>query len=160
MAHSMTLPTLAALTLVGAGLGVHFGRASISEINPVFYNADEEYFSFASLSPNRSRSYERSHPDDFWASELSVSRDSYCPGCKDDREMPADRSYAVASYSPVYEDVAPEPVEYVAAEIDPAHEQVARYASFQVASDPAAEATETAEAQVPAAAEQAVADSF
>ena len=147
MVNSVTLPVMAALSLVGAALGVHFGRSAIAEINPVFYDQDEEYFSFASLSPNRPRDTRPSHPADFWESELSVSRASYCPGCDDERVISVDGGYRWPAYSAPADAVDPEPV-YVAEAPNPAHAEVDRYAHFQVAAAEApAEETQLAEAE-------------
>jgi hypothetical protein len=130
ISRSLTLPLVAALTLAGAGLGVHFGRTAIAEINPVFYDHDDEYFSFASLSPNPP-SRELSHPADFWASELPVSRDGYCPRCDDERMIAVEGGYEATPAYVVYEDSRPTPL-YVEPEPDPAIRDVERYASFQV----------------------------
>ena len=147
MLNSTTLPIVAALSLVGAALGVHFGRSAIGEINPVFYDQDEEYFSFASLSPNRPRDTGASHPAGFWESEISVSRASYCPGCDDDRVIAVDGGYRWPAYYVPAEAAEPEPV-YVAEGPHPAHTEVERYAHFQVAAaEEPAEETELAEAE-------------
>ena len=157
MVNSMTLPIAAALSLVGAALGVHFGRSAIGEINPVFYDQADEYFSFASLSPNRPRATGASHPADFWESELSVSPEAYCPGCDDDRQIAVDGGYRWPAYSvSAVEVVEPEPV-YVAEASNPAHAEVDRYAHFQVAAAEApAEETEFAEAEAEPPTEEAL----
>ncbi len=54
MAHPLTLPTIGVLTLVGAGLGIHLGNASIAEINPQYFSERPTRF-HSDLSPNRSR---------------------------------------------------------------------------------------------------------
>jgi hypothetical protein len=53
MAHSLTLPTIGVLALAGAGLGLHLGKQSISEINPIYFQEPPTRF-HSDLSPYRS----------------------------------------------------------------------------------------------------------
>lgn len=83
MAHAMTYATVAAVSIVGAGVGVLMGRAAISEINPVYYQAPPSSRSFADLSPATSRTVAWSSdvPADYWTNDLNLGGRSYCHDC-------------------------------------------------------------------------------
>ena len=52
MAHSLTVPTLSVLTLLGAGLGVHLGHSAVAEIDPVYFGDPPARF-HSDLVPHR-----------------------------------------------------------------------------------------------------------
>jgi hypothetical protein len=53
MAQVWTVSTLAALTLVGAGVGVHLGQTAIADINPLYFSMPGGTKSYTALTPNK-----------------------------------------------------------------------------------------------------------
>ncbi|MEA1013460.1 hypothetical protein [Sphingosinicella sp. LY1275] len=140
MLKIMTVPTLAALTVAGVALGVHFGHAAIAEINPAYYSEPESRF-FADLSPYRSPEWAQSEPRqavlDF--SEGLGPGCVKCPAYPEEyvpQHDPAVDAYVAGSWqSPAYEPVqyavyeAPDPV------ADPELAAVERYAAAPVSEE-------------------------
>ena len=141
--QAKTLTTLAAATLVGAGLGVHLGQAAIGAVDPFYFTDPAGTESYAELVPAASRS----RP---WSNEVQSADADYgwpasCMGCGSDPRVyraapydgfqeawtPAEEAtprYAVIEMEP---DVGAE-IEVAAAGIDQELEQIERYAHYPV----------------------------
>lgn len=79
MPNSLTLTTIGILSVAGAALGVHLGRASVSEINPIYFQEPPVRF-HSDLGPYRSQaaaSY-AARPDLGSRMELGTG----CIGCR------------------------------------------------------------------------------
>jgi len=85
VAYSMTVPALAALSLLGAGAGIHLGRSAIGEINPVYFHDQQSPRSFAVLAPGGYRPGAAatvvSEPADFRANGADVGGLPLCDRC-------------------------------------------------------------------------------
>jgi hypothetical protein len=160
MGYPITLGVAAGVALVGAGLGVEFGRSAIAQIDPVFYEWDTEYRSFAQ--------YSAAHAGDYGEEAgLGVNEAVACVGCAAlgpgrppwlGQTVFSDAELGVAQEVPVYATAADtyegeyrEEAAYEEAEpLDEAPERpsaVTRYAYYAV---DAAEGDETAPAAEPA----------
>jgi hypothetical protein len=131
------------LTLVGAGLGIHLGNASVAEINPQYFSERQTRF-HADLSPNRSR------PTDIYRARQDMGDagllGSGCLGCRDFPEEyypdhdPAVDSPSGSDFEPQaelrlasLEEQSSEEVEHRQASLD----RIQRYAGFAISSEDA-----------------------
>jgi hypothetical protein len=140
MLKMMTVPTVAALTVAGVALGVHFGHAAIAEINPAYYSEPESRY-FSDLSPYRSPGWAQSEPRQA-VLDFSEGLGPGCIKCPDyPEEYVPQHDAAIDAYlndgwqSPAYE-----PVQYAVYEVaDPVAEAdraaVERYAAAPVSED-------------------------
>ena len=76
IAWTRLLPTLAALTLSGAGLGVYLGHAAVGEIDPFYFSTPLGTETYAALVPAASRTGPPAH-----VSEPHHSDRGYGTGC-------------------------------------------------------------------------------
>jgi hypothetical protein len=151
MRNQLILPSAAALSLVGAALGVALGNASIAEINPVHYASHEPASRFhADLTPQGYRDWAMVQASEYRAVQAGADLGAGCVGCRTYPEevVPvheASLGKPQTGWVEVIETSAARPaVEVVeVAEPDPAVAQVERYASFPVT---AAEQEEQAQA--------------
>ncbi len=151
MAHPMTLPTVGILALLGAGLGIHLGKASVAEISPHFFSEPPTRF-HADLSPQRSLATSSGYVirADMAGPELLGAG---CIGCRDyPEEYYPQRDPAIDALETSYSDAEPS-FQLAALEAQPAEDlalhrakidQVRRYAGLaetapeQPAAQPAA----------------------
>jgi hypothetical protein len=151
VAHAVTLAAAAAISLVGAGFGVHLGRATVAEIDPVYYSTPVSNRFFADLSalPYRAETSSGLQPADFWMNEFDAGGPRGCRDCPSAYAAPI---YASASWSD-----EGEPLAYVYTEPEPEPEvreleagELQRYMTFPVTEAEAQEATRQEEEAVPA----------
>jgi hypothetical protein len=144
MLKMMTVPTIAALSVAGVALGVHFGHSAIAEINPAYYSEPESRY-FSDLSPYRSPEWAQSEPREA-VLDFSEGLGPGCVKCPDYPEEyvpqhdPAVDVYFASSWQPP----AYEPVQYAVYEVsDPVAvadlAAVERYATAPVSEEEAAE---------------------
>ncbi len=141
MNRSLTLPTMGALMLAGAALGIHLGKASIAEINPAYFSERPSRF-HADLSPYQSDGDDGLQPS---GGASMISLGSECVGCRTyPEEYHPIHDPAVDQY-PTSDSDAQEPVSF--AEQQPTQEprpgdqgkaRVELYASFPVSAEEAA----------------------
>jgi hypothetical protein len=83
MAIMIRLPAIAALSLLGAAAGVHLGRSSIAEIDPIYFSspASTRFFSDLSAQGYREDAPDANDPAAFWTAELDVVGPPACFGC-------------------------------------------------------------------------------
>ena len=142
MAYALSLPLTAALAVSAVGLGVHLGRDSVAQINPSFFDRAPPSRFYASLVP-APPSFEVSgirapqHPD---AIVLDESGSCASCGLSGQAVYMADGS----GYDPAlaeWREAAPpvttvtQAASYAASEVDPAMEQVERYANYPVTAE-------------------------
>lgn len=141
------LPALAVATLLGAGLGIHLGRAAIGAVDPFYFTEPVGTPSYAELVPAASLS----RP---WSTGLESSGVDYgwpasCVGCGSGRTLepapydgfqnawtpPAEASpqYAVSELEPDSEPM----IEAAAAGIEEELQRVERYAYYPVTAEAA-----------------------
>ena len=144
MLKMMTVPTVAALTVAGVALGVHFGHAAIAEINPVYYSEPESRY-FADLSPYRSPEWAQSEPRQA-ALDFSEGLGPGCVKCPayPEEYVPQHDAAIDSRLNGSWQQTAYEPVQYAVYEVsDPAAEAeraaVERYAMAPVSEDEEAE---------------------
>jgi hypothetical protein len=150
MAHPLTLPMTAVLALVGAGLGIHLGHSAIAEINPAYYNHDDERASkfYADLAPGK-HDWAAVQVSELRAAETGEQLLYGCVGCTTYPEEY--HPIHEASLGKVYEGLAETtetPAEAAAPAVmaSAAHfEQVERYARYPVSAE---EPQQTASAEV------------
>lgn len=130
MAHAMTYATVAAVSIVGAGLGVYMGRAAISEINPIYYQPLPATRFFSDLSPTTARSvdWNTEVPADYWANDLNVGGRLNCNDCPVNFVDPGFAEIAPAAASRSYRDDEPNA---------PMPEAATRYADFSISREEA-----------------------
>jgi hypothetical protein len=93
VAHHLMLPA-AALSLLGAGLGVYLGNGAIGEINPAYFQSDERPSRFyADMTPSPPRNWAAVQASELRAAEQGLPLHPACIGC---------RTYPV-DYFPVHE---------------------------------------------------------
>jgi hypothetical protein len=145
MPRTLVLPTLAALTIAGAAIGVQVGRSTVDDINPFWFTPHEQDGFFGDLTAVKT-SYD-APPPTVSTAEVPITS---CVGCL--AWSPTDR----AQYATAWVEAPPpqprtrtraEPdvvYEYVIAEEapDPDREAVVRYAGYPVSADDAAAAEE------------------
>ena len=82
MAHPMTLPTIAVLSLLGAGLGIHLGNASIAEISPQYFDGAKAGSKFYSdMAPNAPRNWASVQATEYKAAQTGETFHG-CVGCR------------------------------------------------------------------------------
>jgi hypothetical protein len=137
MPVSTTLPIMAGLSILGAALGITFGRSAVAEINPAYFNEAEESF-HADLVPYRSPDWAQVQQVEYRAAQQPVRVGELGSGCIGCRDYPV--AY-VPSHDPavdLYADTdpaTPQPAQIVIVETpapDPAREQVQLYSSYPV----------------------------
>ncbi|MDB5698159.1 MAG: hypothetical protein JWN69_963, partial [Alphaproteobacteria bacterium] len=144
MAYPVALPAMAALSIVGAALGVHLGRSAIAEINPAYFSTPEPTHFFADLAPNVYRATTWSDSTDYWANDVNVGGGAACLDCNRnfidgdsaDAALPDWRDTPSADAADERDD---EPDDSADPDRAARAEQVARYASFPVSVDEARE---------------------
>jgi len=138
MGYPMTLPTMAALSIAGAALGVHLGHSAIAQINPAYFAEPEPRF-HADLAPNRSPDWAQVQVAEYQDAGLIEGLGTGCVGCRaypeeyrpvadpaiDGREDGWAASAQYVAAAPVESPAEPAP--------DPEREAVMRYASYPVA---------------------------
>ena len=152
MPHSLTLPILAGLSLMGAGGGIYLGRSAVAEINPAYFGQAEDSF-HADLVPYRSPDWAQVQAAEFHQAPVVGGLGSGCIGCRDypveyvPRQDPAIEVYAGGATATADQAqallTAPEPTE---ASRDAEHERVEIYASYPVRSEQASAPAEEPEA--------------
>jgi hypothetical protein len=151
MAHPMTLPALAGLSIVGMALGVHLGRSAVAEINPAYFSDPEVPF-HADMVPGGTPDWAQVQLSEYQKTGLVQGLGTGCIGCRDypiDYVPEADPT--IDGPSDGYEDgwsaSSGEPVHAVMveeAEVDPAREQIERYSSYPLVEEAPAEETQLA----------------
>lgn len=160
MRNQFILPTAAVLSLAGAAFGVYLGNASIAEINPVHFAANEPATRFhADLTPQGYRDWASVQAAEFRLAQSGMDLGPGCIGCRTYPEevVPvheASLGKPQTGWVEVSEVIAPpEPrpavLEIQAVEPDPAVEQVERYASFPVTAKEEREQTQELAAAAP-----------
>lgn len=106
MAHTLTLWPLAVLSILGGGIGMHLGRSTIAEINPVYFEPTPTRF-HADLVSNRPLSWDQAPETGITDASLIQGLGTGCVLCPDYPE----------EYHPIpepamegYEEEASEPV--------------------------------------------------
>ncbi|HWH18327.1 MAG TPA: hypothetical protein VNT77_08355 [Allosphingosinicella sp.] len=150
MAHPFTLPTLAALAVGGAGLGVYLGKSAISEIDPLYFSSpySESKF-FADLVPNPPGD---GVPANIQNISLPTDYGTGCVGCRMQAELyhpVTEVRIPVYSVPYAYEPVRPDQgVEEIDSDSKlarrAARESIERYAHYQVSSEEPARLTRAA----------------
>jgi hypothetical protein len=147
MPHALTVPVIAAASLVGAtALGVGLGRSAIAEINPVHFQDSQETQFYSDLAPNRRADWASVTAAEY-RQEASVPAPAATPSMTWPAAPPAahDRRIDRALDSAWREARAPAPdpryVETVVYDYDPpprpdpVPERVRRYSSYPVTRD-------------------------
>ena len=156
MANSVTLPTIGVLALVGAGLGIHLGNASIAEISPHYFSAPQTRF-HADLSPNRSGTTDAYEIREDVADAGLLG--SGCVGCRDfpeeyfpvrDSSIDSAIEGAAPAEGAVQLSVVPVESDVALAERQGALDRVRRYASYSISSEQDPTGQERAQAPGPA----------
>ena len=136
-----TLPMVAGLSILGAALGITFGRSAVAEINPAYFSEAEDDF-HADLVPNGSPDWAQVQQTEYRAAQQPVmvgELGSGCIGCRDYPVAYVPRhDPAVDLYSGGYEASEAQPAQIVIVETpapDPAREQIQRYSSYPVSSE-------------------------
>ena len=152
---SLTLSVIGALTVAGAGLGLHLGRSAISEIDPAYFRDPEVSF-HADLAANRGPDWAQVQAQEYAASASPVTQCigcvggpqpdypvEYVPGRDPYVSFAADRWPATTRQVRTERvvEVVEEPA-YERAEPDPAHARIIRYASYPVTQEEAREMAE------------------
>jgi hypothetical protein len=141
MPVSTTLPMVAGLSILGAALGITFGRSAVAEINPAYFSESEDDF-HADLVPNRSPDWAQVQQTEYRSAQQPVLIGELGSGCVRCADYPVAyvprHDPAVDLYSGTDEAVAPQPAQIVIVETpapDPAREQIQRYSSYPVSSE-------------------------
>jgi hypothetical protein len=142
MPYPTTLPLIGGLSILAVAGGVSLGNATISQINPIYFQAPEGRF-YSDLVPNRpSGKAPVEMADDYVQPDYAYSATPYCQGCTtglvDYRPEPIEavarprmrRSEVAYVETVVVED---QPVEPPA----PNRQWIDRYTDYSVAADPA-----------------------
>jgi hypothetical protein len=146
MTHTLTLPVVAGLSILGGTFGLYLGKSAIAEINPIYYSEAHDRF-HADLVPYRGPG---------WAQVQSAEDPGYsdgpdtaCPGCRDyPEEYRPVADAAAEAYADSWSAGPPEAMQAAqptSAIADPEREQVERYAAYPVTAE-----AEAAEAPAPA----------
>lgn len=156
MPVSTTLPVMAAISILGAALGITLGKSAVAEINPAYFNEAEDDF-HADLVPARGSDWAQVRQAEYRAAQQPVLVGELGTGCVGCRDYPVayvpKHDPAVDLYAEGELLRAPEPtVVTVAAATapDPDRERVQLYASYPVSSEE--RPVEVAEAPVEVAA--------
>jgi hypothetical protein len=151
MAHPMTLPAIAGLSIVGMALGVQLGRSAVAEINPAYFTEPEVPF-HADMVPGAKPDWAQVQVTEYQTTGLVQGLGTGCIGC---REYPIDyvpeTDPAIDGADDGYEDgwsaSSGEPMQAVMVEepeLDPGRELVQRYSGYPTVEDAPAEETELA----------------
>ena len=156
MPHSMTLPLVAGLAVIGAATGVSLGRSAIAEINPAYFGDPETAF-HADLSPYRGPDWAQVQAAEYQQQASPEGLGTGCVGCTrmaavylPDPVGWSDGQEDGRAASAAYADAAPPPAEV--APRDPELERIERYASYRVAEEVPAQEEAEGEAMLVAAA--------
>ena len=145
MAHPLTLPTIAVLSLVGAGIGIHLGNASVAEINPLYFSKPDRGSKFyADLTPNAPRNWSAVQAAELSAAQAGETLHG-CVGCRTYPEEyfpvhEASLGKSRTAYAPAVEEASYEPEPAVMTPPEPPQfAQVARYTSYPMTAEEAQE---------------------
>lgn len=136
----MTLPTIGALSIVGAALGIYLGKDAIAQIDPVYYSVPESSF-HADLVPYRGSGSDRDGQPAVRTAGFDQNLGSSCIGCGGYLEEYRPRhDPAVDGYEDGWSASARTvPAHYVEAaaaakapQIDPERAAIVRYSSYPV----------------------------
>lgn len=137
MTHPLTLPALAILSVVGAGVGIQLGRSAIAEINPVHFAEEAPSLFHADLVPYRRSTTDG--PQQLAANApLPSSPTIACFGCgiMAPEYHPSEPTYLAPAESPRARrgrrDSAEQPLEETSVQLPP---DIARYAHYRVSGD-------------------------
>jgi hypothetical protein len=141
MPVSATLPVIAGLSILGAALGITFGRSAIAEINPAYFNEPETRF-HGDLIPYRSQDWAQVQQAEYRAAQQPVIVGGLGTGCIGCRDYPVEyvprHDPTVDRYVEGYSESAPQPAQVVVAEAaapDPDRERIQAYSSYRVSGE-------------------------
>lgn len=151
MAHPMTLPALAGLSIVGMALGVHLGRSAVAEINPAYFTEPEVPF-HADMVPGGAPDWAQVQVTEYQRTGLVEGLGNGCVGCRDyPIDYVPESDPAVDGANDGYEDgwsassgEAVQAVMVEESEPDPDRERIERYSGYPITEEAFEEETQLA----------------
>jgi hypothetical protein len=80
MPHSLTLPLVAGLAIIGTAVGVSLGRSAVNEINPAYFTDPQVPF-HADLSPYRTPDWAQVQSAEYQRDTIPEGLGTGCIGC-------------------------------------------------------------------------------